>query len=358
VSAVRERGGEVAYLRYDDEGHGNHTAPQPARLLSADLSLPRTASRPCLTAPIWRGRARASRGTSGARRRCTSTRSTWPAGVRSGSSPSASSAPAASSSGVRRTRSRGCRGARRASSAISSGNHAQAVARAAREAGIGCLARDADRLEPGEDRRDRGLRRRGRARGRHRREPRADRPRARGRARLAADPPVRRLGRALGPGHRRARAARGCTGARHDRDADRRWRAALGHGARLRRVRTAGRRLGRRARLRRRRLPLAGRRQAHLPRAGTADAGRRGAHAAGRRAAVLDPARALRRHRARRGGRAARGARAGLVAHQARDRADLGAADRGGAAGRDPRRADRRDPVGGNVDAARVAGRL
>ena len=72
------------------------------------------------------------------------------------------------------------------------------------------------------------------------------------------------------------------------------------------------------------------------PRTGTADDRRRRAHAAGRRAAVLDPARALRRHRARRGGRPARGARGGLVAHEARDRADLGAADRGRAPGRDP----------------------
>ena len=38
---------------------------------------------------------------------------------------------------------------------ISSGNHAQAVARAAREAGIALPRRDADRLEPLEDRSDR-----------------------------------------------------------------------------------------------------------------------------------------------------------------------------------------------------------
>ena len=50
----------------------------------------------------------------------------------------------------------------------------------------------------------------------------------------------------------------------------------------------------------------------------------------------------LRRDRPRRGGRAARGARDRLVAHEARDRADLGAADRGRA-----RRA--RSPGGGSA---------
>ena len=97
------------------------------------------------------------------------------------------------------------------------------------------------------------------------------------------------------------------------------------------------RRLGRRARLRRRCAPLAGRGRARQARACAADDRRRRAHPAGRRAAVLDPARGLCGHRTRRGGRAARGARDRLVADEARDRADLGAADRGGARGRDPR---------------------
>ena len=117
--------------------------------------------------------------------------------------------------------------------AVSSGNHAQAVAYAGRAAGLPGHGRDERRRQRRQARGDARLRRDGRLRGRRSDEPRGDRARARRARRARVRAPVRRLERDRGPGHGHARAARG--GARPGRrgHADRRRRAALGRGARV-----------------------------------------------------------------------------------------------------------------------------
>ena len=212
--------------------------------------------------------------------------------------------------------------------AVSSGNHAQAVAYAGRAAGLpvtvvmnadanaakraATLGYGATVVSDGVDPTNREEIARELAE--------RDGPRARA--------PVRRLERDRGAGHRNARAARGGARSGRRRHADRRRRPALGRGAGL------PARLARDARLRRRagglarRAALARRGAPRAPRLCAVDDRRRRAHGADRRADVRGAERAVRGHRARRRRRGAQRDGARLGHDEAPDRADLRAGHR------------------------------
>ena len=308
-AARARRARRVPALR--GRGPRHHAPAEPPRLLPARGGVPAASTcwmpsadlqrcRACFSRRIWRPRAPASPMPSCARRCGAATSSTRRSAAPSGSSASRCSAPARSSCAAPPTPSARCRPGTRGVVAVSSGNHAQAVAYAGRAAGLPVtVVMNAD-ANPRQARGDARLRRDDRLRGRRSDQPRADRARPRRARGARVRAPVRRLERDRRAGHGDARAARG--GARPGRrdHAGRRRRAALGRGARLPARLAGDPRLRRRAGGLARRAALARRRPPRAPRLRADDDRRRRAHGADRRAHVRRAERAVRGHLARR----------------------------------------------------------
>ena len=242
VEALRARDAPVEYLRYEDEGHGITRLPNrldcyprvaaflqqhllPRRVtcnafrmvLEADLEAARARIADAVVrTPVWRSDELDEALGCAVWLKCEPLQRTGSFKLR-GATNAIRSLPA------------GTRGV----VAVSSGNHAQAVAYAGRAAGLPVtVVMNAD-ANAAKVRGDARLRRHGRLRGRRSDESRGDRARPRRARGPGVRAPVRRLERDRRSGHGHARAARGGARARCRDHAGRRRRAALGRGAGL-----------------------------------------------------------------------------------------------------------------------------